>query len=136
MTSDSLLASSRRLPARTAASVGQQSRGADDRRHHDALPRHRCGERIERRLHARDDPDGRPERRRACTALPAASSASTANSGLNLSALLDQRLPARLRGERNHVESLGVQGDDVERAAPDASGRAEHRNAARGTSVD
>ena len=51
MTSASLLASSTRLPARTAARVGRQAGGADDRGHHHVAHSSR-GDRLGQRLGA------------------------------------------------------------------------------------
>ena len=135
MTSASLFASSTRLPARTAASVGispaaptiaaittwtlsavtsaASASAPLSTRVLDAQRLER-GARLRRGLRIREHH----------------------HVGLELPRLLDHGLPAAVGAQHRDAKALGMQGDDRERRAPDAAGRAQDGDAARARSCD
>src|SRR5579871_4372799 len=105
-----------------------EPRAADDRRHHDACarPRGRGREPALARLDPGPQPIGRERRREPPRAVEVGEHREV---GPEAPALLGEGLPVAGGRERDHLEAPGVARDDVERAAPDAAGRAQDRDA-------
>jgi len=118
----SLLASARRLPARSVSRVNRQAGESDDGVHHDVGGAHHVGECArhlcegQRILHASavglvaDNDDGRPE----------------------LFRLTNERVDRRTDGERNDLVRPALGANDIECLRADGAGRAGDRNAGRG----
>ena len=124
ITSASLLASSTRLPARAAASVGAQPGRADDRGHDDINLGMRRD--LDQTLIAGQHLDPQPPARSAaCNARGRSMSATTANAGAARGTAPATR-PARVGGERKHRDNARVARNHIEGAGADGTGGTEH----------
>ena len=112
----------------------RQPGSPDDGRHHDVhLGTGGYGvQRVEAADDLRGALRGTQFERRASRA--ASASCSTATRRSESQALLEQRRPARRRGQRGDRVTIRVTGQHVERADTDAAGAAEDRDALHGTS--